>query len=169
MPQSRQLNFFLSPSDQKFVEEAISSCGPFAIFDSRSSSSHPQKRADMRVAEFGKEPLRILISQSMYESEIMLTRIRGSNEYSASVLKMPIIEFDRCFLGDKFIRRGRVYAVMEYYDENGDLVKKPKAFAHWIKCVFGEIKDSLTQTADGKYVGEEALSLNADGWSLKSL
>lgn len=169
MPRSKQLNFFLTVEDQKAVERAISMCGEVSIFDARSATGDARKRENMCVQEFGKEPLRIVLSLARHADKVIFTRANDYGDYSVNVLKMPVIEFDRCYVGDGYIRRGRVYAIMDYHDDEGLLIHKPEVFINWVKCVFAEIENSLSVTADGCFIGDEARSLSEKGWSLKSL
>lgn len=169
MPRSRQLNFYLSAVDQKVVEIALTSCCEVLIFDARSLTPSPQKRPTMRVEKFGEEPLRIVVAPAMYADDIVYRPINGRRDYSSNVLKMPIIEFDRCYVGDGYIRRGRIYAAVEYYDDEGELIQKPKAFVDWVNCVFERTTKSLAMANDGCLIGEDALLLQEKGWLMKSL
>lgn len=169
MPKSRQLNFYISISDQLLFEQAIKSCGVFYALKSRSTSPRGVILRDTLIASFGREPLRIILATRKDYKNIRYSQVGADSEFSADVVYMPVIEFDRCYVGDNYIRRGRLYVFFEHYDASGNVVPKAPDFVKWAQCVFSSIKRVLIRMPDGRYAGAGAISLRDQGWSLRDL
>src|SRR5256885_1695908 len=112
----RQITICLGRSDQQPFEDALRAAAEFAIVTARPDSPEPELLSTTVVREFGKEPLRVLLARPSDLSTISFSKIPGRAEYSYDQIVAPTIEFDRTFIGDGFIRPGRLYYIPRYYD-----------------------------------------------------
>lgn len=165
---SQQLNFFLGPQDQELLEECFILCGDFIIIRPRSIKLLCVLETTI-ISDFAKSELRVLLAQKADMKDIKLHRLKNTQMESANIISNPIIEYDRCYVGDKFIRRGRLYFVEKYFDEFGVLIRKPDSYVQWAKCIFREVRSKLFHHGNGMYAGPEANALMQRGWLLKQL
>lgn len=114
-------------------------------------------------------PPRLLVARRVDLPRIDFAPIRGRNDFTYDINKAPVIEFDRCYVTDRFIRVGRLYRVDKYWDENKQLVSKPDAFIEWADRLYKLAKASLTKVEQGCYAGAEALELRKKGVAFEGL
>lgn len=166
--QSHQLNFFLGPEDQEILEKCFIECGEFMIMRPRNISSLCVLSTTI-IIDFGKSELRVLLARKADLEYIKFRPVQTTGMNSANDISNPVIEYDRCYVGDNFIRRGRLYFVAKYFDEDGELIRKPADYLRWAKCILRKVKSKLLHQGNGVYLGPEAKALLQQGWLLKQL
>lgn len=123
--------------------------------------------------------------------EIGIKNINGrnyvDNGYSSSGI--TLIEAGYSFISqeEKIIRRARLYCITDYYDENGNLIKRPEcvtklynALARYVKKLapYTELTDTIISMKDDtylqeieykhkEYISEYCLKLRESGYELK--
>lgn len=165
----RQLNFYLARSDQAPFEHVLRAVANLVILKSRSGSPRPELLENTVVTQFGGEPLRVLLAQPNELSSIVFHPIKGREEYSCDPILAPIVEFDRSYVGEDFIRLGRLYYVPEYFDDVGRLVSKRSAFLDWAERLMRATKAWLHEVNPDTYAGPGALALHRAGLRLQPL
>lgn len=66
----------------------------------------------------GDEWIRLLVARRADLPQIEFTPIPGRSDFTYGINKLPVIEFDRCYATDRFIRAGRLYRVDKHWNEN---------------------------------------------------
>lgn len=164
----RQVNFFLGPADQFGFESSLRSVGDFVVLPSRSASPNPSPLTSTLVEKIGGEALRVLLVRAEDARGLRYGPISGRSEYAPDVVRDPIVEFDRCFVSDAFIRPGRLYYVPSYFDDADRKLHKPKPFLDWADRLLRKARDSLGSKVDDiAYAGVDALKLQAAGVELR--
>jgi hypothetical protein len=164
----RQINFFLGAADQAPFEASLRSLGDFAVLGSRSPSPMPLRLCSTVVETFGEELLRVYLARPQDVDQLHYRLIGNGTEYTPDVLRDPVIEFDRCFVSDGFIRRGRLYYVSGYFDEANRKIRKSEAFIEWADRVMRKAARELGTKVDGIcYAGLDALKQQAAGVQLR--
>lgn len=164
-----QFSFFLGPSDQSLFEKSILNQGDATFIRARPSSNISEVLDTSILSEFGKDPLRILIVMKLDLSSIKFTPIKGGIGFTCDPISQPIIEFDRPFIGNNYIRSGRLYQIDSYFGQHGELVNKSKEFIEWSRRLFAVTKAGLTPIQRGLYAGREALAMRGNGIAFEGL
>lgn len=165
----KQFSFYLGPSDQIGFEEAIRASGEIAFLLNWPHSQSPQQLPTSRVLAMGKEALRLLIARTVDQPQIEFRPIKGRDDFSCSTTFSPVIEFDRCYVTDRFIRAGRLYRVDRYWNEHNHRESKPAAFTAWADRLYRLAKKSLVKVEHGYYAGAEAIELRKRGVAFEGL
>lgn len=85
--------------------------------------------------------------------EVVPTNPKISSYWSVISDSSPIIEFDRCYWNNEFIRRGRLYFVVRQYVQHG-LAEKPQDFLAWGDNILRWVRRNyLRETTFGFYIG----------------
>jgi hypothetical protein len=169
MSSGRQFTFFLAPADQAIFEAIIRESGNLAFLESQPLSPQAKEVPDSIIKAMGKERIRLLIARRADLSQIEFTPIRSRDDFTYDVNRVPVIEFDRCYATDRFIRAGRLYRVDKYWDASKQQVSKPDAFIEWADRLYKLAKKSLTKVEQGCYAGAEALELRKAGVAFEGL
>lgn len=160
----RQLNFFLGPDDQFGFEIALRSAGDFVVLPSRSLSPEPSPITSTVVEKFGEEDLRVLLVRPEDVGQVRYGPIGDRSGYAPDLFRQPLVEFDRCFVSDVFIRRGRLYFTPSYFDDAGNKVQKSKPFLDWADRLLRKARSVLPTKVDATaYAGVDALKAGANG------
>lgn len=159
----RQVNFFLGPSDQVPFERALRSVGDLVILESRSQTWEPEIRSTTELVNFGMEPLRVLLARPSDLAKIRFRLIEGRASFSCDPMFMPIVEFDRCYVSDLLIRRGRLFFVSKYHDDHKQVVSKSEAFVGWADGLMAAAKKALKKIENNFYAGDGALKMRSEG------
>ncbi len=72
------------------------------------------------------------------------------------VLRSPVIEYRRCFTDGKILRRGRLFFIEDYYDENERTVKKDTEFRDWARAMVARVRRIMKKRDDGDYMSTGA-------------
>jgi hypothetical protein len=95
-----------------------------------------------------------------------MRHIPARREWTVDVDASPVIEVTGCSFDGRRLRRGRVYYVDGFYDENKAWREKNGAFLKWAKQVLSETRRVLKPHGTD-YIGAEASSwLRSTGGSL---
>lgn len=86
---------------------------------------------------------------------VVMRHVPAQGYWTVDVVKSPVIEFNRCFMGDHLLRRGRLYFLDTFYGVDGALVQKSDEFQNWAKSILRTTKRCLKKTG-AEYLGEDA-------------
>lgn len=164
-----QFSFFLAPADEAAVDAVLRASGDIAFLKIWPSSPRAEEIESSIVAAMGQEILSILIARREDVSIIKFTPIKGRNVFGHDVFSDPVVEFDRCYINDRFIRAGRLYRIQKYWSHDGKQVSKSSEFIDWANRLFKLVKGSLTKVEQGCYAGAQALELRKRGVAFEGL
>ncbi len=164
-----QFSLFLTLADQAAFDAVLRASGDIAFLKIWPSSPRAEEIESSIVAAMGQEILSILIVRREDVSMIEFTPIKGRNVFAHDVFSDPVVEFDRCYATDRFIRAGRLYRVDKYWSYDGKQVSKSPDFVDWANRLYKLAKASLTKVEQGCYAGAEALELREKGLAFEGL
>jgi hypothetical protein len=163
---SRQINFYLTPSDQAHLEQVLRAAGDFMILADTTENGDLRFLDDTRIREMGREALKIHLIKPSEIGAIRFNNLPGPSRRVIDVVRSPVVEFDRCYCLNGQLRRGRLYAVTAFYAE-GVLVRKHEPFVRWAGSLIAAARKALTKDPQSFfYFGEEALQLKEQGIEL---
>lgn len=167
----RQFSFFVGPSDQNALEEAVRASGDIALLREISSSYAPRELETSIIRDFSSAPFSILIARRTDLLHIEFRPIKGRQEFSCDPTSAPVIEFTRfpSVIANRVLRVGRLYRVDKYWGDNGSVVSKSREFIEWGESLYKLTKRSLTKIEQGCFAGEEALELRRAGIAFEGL
>ena len=164
----RQVNFYLSKGDQAELAEKFDRLGTVLAIP---YSSATPKSTSLPVSGFAHW-IPDLSPPNLFRPEDidgLVSRRTVMNDpklgvrYFIDIFRSPVIEFSPCVYEDNQIRRGRLYYMPSYYDENSQLIQKPPDFISWATGLFKIIKKGCLRNAEGNYVGKRAQDLISKG------
>lgn len=164
---SRQVNFFLAEEDEAPFEAALREGGAFIVFPDVWPGAVPDVEPTTRIRKMGVEPMLVLLALQRMAQEIAARRTPGKLSYIVDTRRSPVIEFTRCFRGENFIRRGRLYFSPTYYDNDGQPQRKNEDFVAWADDVLARARRWLKRVDEHTYAGPEAQRAAARGVELK--
>ncbi|MGJ4996644.1 hypothetical protein ACQR0Z_19630 [Bradyrhizobium sp. HKCCYLS3077] len=160
---SRQINFFLTPDDQAELLRRLDPDGQFVYLARRCLYDQMQILPTAVVRQMGQEPLGIYIARAADLDTIVFNE--GENDKSIDVIRSPVIEFNRCYLGDEHISDGRLYVVNSYFDAHGRIARKNDSFLKWSERLIAKTRRCLTKEDKSfYYFGTETLQLKRSGF-----
>ena len=164
----RQVNFYLSEGDQAELVEKFDRLGTVLAVPYSSENPEP---ARLLVSSFANW-IPYLSPPYLFrpeDFEDLVTRRTVMDDpklgvrYFVDDLKSPVVEFWPCIYDDNIIRRGRLYYMPTYYDENSRLIQKSPEFISWATKLFNIVKKSCVRNAQDNYVGKRAQDLISNG------
>jgi hypothetical protein len=168
----QQVNFYLTSDDMTGLMREFAKCGDFVALDSRPLQSHPRSLPSIEYDERGEPGRYFYLTRPEFVASVKTYKVEHQDYWHIDDGYSPVIELIRCFSNERLIRRGRLYIIDHYYDEDGQKVMKPESFLHWAKCVFASAKKTLKYDATlGAYVGPDALARvqGPEKWVLESV
>ena len=157
----RQFTLLLGPADQEAFDVVLKNVGALAILNGTPASPKPERLSTTVIANYGLEPLRVLLAREEDVDALVFEPIKGRSEFSCSPESAPIVEFDRCFCSSAVMRPGRLYFVNRHYNEDGELIEKSADCLKWTDTLFRKAKASLTRIEDDVYAGPDAIRLKS--------
>lgn len=166
----RQFSFFLGPTDQQALEDAIRSSGDIVFLADRSHSQMGEELASSIIHDPRTQPFGCLIARRADVADIRF-RPTGyrDDDFACNVSDQPVVEFDRFFFFDRFRRAGRLYRIDQYWNPDRELVSKSVDFIEWADRLYKLVKKSLTKVERGYFAGAEALALRRSGVPFEGL
>ncbi|MGJ5222925.1 MULTISPECIES: hypothetical protein [unclassified Bradyrhizobium] len=159
---SRQVNFFLTPKDQAELLSKLDPAGQFVYLAWRRNDSRIDILPTAAVRQMGKEALTIYIARADDLDAMSFDDV--GNFSSVDVIRSPVIEFSRCYMGDQHLSDGRFYVVNSYFDRDGRVARKDEDFLTWSARLVSKTRRCLTKDPDSFfYLGAEALQLKSVG------
>jgi hypothetical protein len=151
---SVQVNFYLTPDEQPWLDELLGSSGPIRIVMGMSNAFRPQFSSTTVLHSPGDEDLKIHLVREQ-DIELLHTReVPNQREWFVDVLRSPVVECLRCFTDGKILRRGRLYFIEDYYDDNGRLVKKHAEYLKWARGLIRKVRRGMRKRDDGDYMSQ---------------
>jgi hypothetical protein len=159
---SRQVNFFLTPNDQAELMGQLAGLGKFVCLAAVSQDSSPRILESAEIKEMGREPLQIFIALQKNVGDIFFRELRTVTFRSVDVVRSPVIKFSRCYQDERCIRRGRLYVINSYYDQNA-VISKDEEFLKWSDRLISKTRKVLRRLEPLTHIGPEALRLKEAG------
>ena len=164
---SRQINFYLAAEDEAPFEAMLRESGNFIVFPDVWQSPVPDVEPTTRIRKMGEEAMLVLLTLKQMGPEVGARRTPGKLTYIVDTRRSPVMEFTRCFRGETFIRRGRLYYSPTYYDDEGQSQRKSEDFTRWAEDVLARTRRWLRRVDEHTYAGREAQRAAARGVELK--
>lgn len=162
---SRQVNFFLTPRDQAELLSKLDPAGQFVYVAWRCKDGGLDILQTSTVRQMGKETLTIYIVRADDLDAISFNDVGDFS--SVDVIRSPVIEFNRCYMDDQRLSRGRFYVVNSYFDQDGQIARKDEGFLKWSERLISKTRRCLKKDPDSFFhLGAEALQLKEAGFEL---
>jgi hypothetical protein len=161
----RQLNFYMHPDDLAAFQSDVERRHA-VVLASRATSPTPLKLPTVLVAEYGVDPLCIFLARDQDLDLVRHVEILGSRDYAIDSLRSPVIEFSRCYFGDRVIRRGRLWFSTGYFGSGGDRRNQPEEFVRWASGWLRSLRRQYVQLKDGNFAGPAAKKWSDAGGQL---
>lgn len=158
----RQINFYLTPTDTQELERFLRIREPLCVLHSRSPVNEPQVLQTTDLIQGGKQWLFFKLVRSTDIDQVLMEYVPAQGYWTIDELRSPVIEFNRCYIDDQALRRGRLYYTEKFYGADGAVVEKPEEFRAWAQALFRSTKKYLKKK-DVDYFGPEAEHLIALG------
>lgn len=149
---SQQVNFYLLPEEQEWFESQLRSCGDLVVIRKPASPEDSIVADSTIIRAMGREDVRVYLSRRQDLPQIDVRAIPSRNSWSIDELRSPVVEFSRCYFDGQLLRRGRLYVITHYYDENSLLVEKQKSFVNWAKTLISTTKKTMARREDGDFI-----------------
>lgn len=164
----RQVNFYLTSVDLDELMRSITKCGDFVALDSRPLYSRPRILPSVELDERGDPNRYSYLTRSEFLTSVKTYKVEHQDYWHIDDGYSPVIELIGCFSDERVLKRGRLYFIDHYFDEDGRKVMKSDAFLHWATCVLGIARRTLKRDPahSALYIGPNALSRVREG-SLK--
>jgi hypothetical protein len=158
--QSKQVNFFLTVDDQDDLINAFRArVGEFVIIDSIAEGGRLRLLQTAEIKRMGAERLKVYLARPNDVALVRLNHLQHHPHETVDIVRSPIVEFDRCYHRDHQLRRGRLYMVGAYYDDDV-LLKKDDGFLKWANALITTARRRLTKGPESFfYFGRNALEL----------
>ena len=158
-----QINFFLGPNDLLELEARLKKVDAPVVLHSRSPTRKPRVLDTMNFTEDGKQWLFLYLVRSQDLNSLRIKEIKAQGYWSVDTLTSPVIELDRCYYDGKILRRGRLYYVDGFYEQE-EWVEKSSDFKTWAKRLFNVARKTLVYDKElGSHVGAEASAMRLRG------
>ena len=155
----RQVSFYLTSMDLNELMRSITKCGDFVTLDSRPLHSQPRILPSVERDERGEPSRYFYLTRSEFLASVKTYKVERQDYWHVDDGYSPVIELISCFSHERVLKRGRLYFIDHYFDEDGKKVTKPDAFLRWAKCVLGSVKNAMKYDATlGAYIGPDALA-----------
>jgi hypothetical protein len=150
-----QVNFHALPQDIEEIENVVRRIEPALVLHNRSPGIKPRVVDTLNLSENGERWLRYYFVRAADISNVVTERVPAQGYWTVDVIRSPVIEVTSCFFDGEILRRGRVYSVDGFYEENGVWKKKDEQFIAWSSRVMRKIKKCLTRQGT-EYIGNAA-------------
>ena len=134
----RQINFYMDSVDEKKFADFLTKEENMFFYLNRQKNIIPDSLKKLPSEEVKFSFSIVLWSKDFFNP--FLRKIEGKEEYSFDKTKSEVFEFSRCVVKDNKVIRGRIWYETSYYDEKGELIKKPEymdkvynQIVRWIK------------------------------------
>lgn len=166
---SRQLNFYLNSSDQHLFDQMLTANRTTKFCQYQTEQARPYFLESSIIRNMGEEVLKIILVRESDVKNIQYRKIEGRNIYSIDTVRSPVMEYSRCYVNDKFVRRGRLYFLKTYYNDQDVLVNKAPDFLSWENQIFDEAKEILIPYKSGEFMGPGAFADVSSGLEFVSV
>jgi hypothetical protein len=170
----RQVNFYVSNKDANLMLSDIRKVEPVYLLHSRSPESQPNILDSEEIPECElPSPLFLLVREADLKN-LEMSFVSRQAYWTIDTTKACVMEFDTGYSDGKIMRRGRLYCVDSFYNQNRELIQKPEEFRRWTRSVLRICKKRLTKLGPESeyagYIGEDAAHwLATSGGTLKEI
>ncbi len=163
----RQVNFFMHPEDENVFLDFLKTTGDVAYIPLPQKSMHLQTSDKITPRNHPDCWLRVYLLLKTYSDDVIMEEVKSQRYWLIDEFS-PVIQFRRCFFDGKILRRGRLYFVTSYYDEQGEKVSLPEPFLKWGARILSWIrKNYIKVTKDSYYTSPSALAFQKSGGILE--
>lgn len=164
----RQVNFYMSETDEVEFIEYVRKTGKIEILPSRMSS--PSERLDaLPKPDPSIAFCRVFLYNSEIQGKLAIEFIEQRKEYYVEPSKSPVIEFCLSTRSRNILREGRIWAELLIFDpEMGTFVLKSPEFKRWYERIAGWLRRKYKRVGSF-YAGPGALKFREEGGILEGL
>ena len=159
---SRQINFYLTPSDQEELEKELRKAGDFIVLRHDAPFGEIDVLKDMKIynmKDIQSESSFVYLARNEDVKSVTLNTIHGKSYKVFDEFRSPIVQFIRCRYIDRTLRGGRMNVINSYV-VNNLIVRKEEGFLKWSSDLFVIARKTLYKLNKSIfYYGEEALRL----------
>jgi hypothetical protein len=160
-----QVNFFLTRKDLDGFLTEINRQGQIVFLADLFPSREPEVLPESWLRFGSYQRLKSYMIRKA-DLGLVVSQLAGASGWYPDVLRSPIIELVRSFEDDHVIRRGRVYFVSNYLQENGEKYTKSDSFVTWAKGILRALNRHFPDR-EGRYmIGKDTKRLMESGLSL---
>lgn len=159
-----QINFFLGPNDELDLERRLRNVDELTVLHKRSPTPEPRVVNSMNLTQDGKQWLFLYLVRPADLIAVRTREVAAQGYWMVDDLTSPVVEAHRCYYDGKILRRGRLYYVDGFYDNQDSWVEKPMDFKTWTRRLFAAVRKPLTyDKRRGAYIGPEAAQMRLAG------
>ena len=158
----RQINFFMTNSDEDKFIKYVKSTGDVLLFGyiSKTSDFQPLERLPETVTE--KFSLGIWLFNRSISKNLETKYIYEQGYFLIDQFNSSVIEFSRCYQEGNAIFRGRIHADFTYMQDNKWINKEPE-FGKWYKQIASWLRRNYQRMDSVTYIGPDAGRLFNNG------
>ena len=166
---SHQINFFLGPNDLIELEARLKKVDAPVVLHSRAPTNKPRVLDTINFTEDGKQWLFLYLVRSEDLTALRMKEVAAQKYWTIDTFISPIVELNSCYYDGKILRRGRLYYMDGYYDQE-QWVEKSDDFRTWAKRLLAAARKTLVFDKElGAHVGPEASEMRLRGVEFKSI
>jgi hypothetical protein len=159
----RQINYYMTAEDHRAFEERLRRAGDFVAIRHKSKKPGPQA-VDLSSS---LDTLYLYLVRPDDLSAVITEEIPARGEYFVRGDLSPVVEHDRCFQGDGFIRPGRLYFEEKYVSKDRRWVAKNEDFIVWARRLLRQARGFFAgRRSSFYYVSEKADAARSRGVKL---
>ena len=158
----RQVNYYLSDRDQEEFCQRLNSLGGVSAIMPPLSKPTVEGQAIATFARWRPGEHDPVLFRSVDTAKLVFRRSVAG--YFIDDMRSPVVEFSRCATTNDTIRRGRLYYIAGYFDDENRKIAKDAHFIDWAKEVFKILKRICVENRNGILIGREAQSMGHLGY-----
>lgn len=162
----RQINFYLSDGDQEELCRRLDVMGEVLAVMPPFSQPRVDGQAVLPLSRWRPgEHTPMLFRPDDRKKLVFRRSVPG---YFVDDMRSPVVEFSRCVTTNDVIRRGRLYYIAEYFNDENQKISKDPDFINWAKKLFKMAKGVCVESRDGVLIGKEAQYMARLGYRFES-
>jgi len=154
----RQVNFFMLNEDIIEFEKAIRKKEEVIILGEPMYEPKLRIIESLSIKDINDEWFWVYLTRRNDLYAISIKKINKQQYWLIDPLHSPVVEFGKSSFNGKVLRRSRIYYDPYYYDEEGNVIEKPKDFIKWADSLLRWIRRHYKKDPVwGFYIGPAAL------------
>jgi hypothetical protein len=163
----RQVNFYMLPEDLLEFEQMLRSKEDVYFVEYRLQEPKLKTMETLTVQEMGKSWLTCFLVRVCDAENLLYKYVPVQNYWHIDDDRSPAVELWRCYFDGSILRRGRLYFLPDFYDDKGQLVKKPEDFIKWANSLLQWVRKKYKRDPEtGFYIGPHAEAWKKGGGKL---
>jgi hypothetical protein len=152
---SKQLNFFIHPSDQDEIDSFLTKEGVLII---KQPGLNKKLTLNSSIHKNMHEFNKVYLTKDLFIDTIQQNYITNMNYFLIDDIRSEVVELSRGSLNNESLKRSRFYYVTGYFGENGRQIQKNLQFINWADLLVKNFKKKfLSKSDDGNFYSKNAL------------